>query len=140
MNLSVDVVDNIISYIKPNEKIFINKKEYDKSKIEMQNKINKIQIFYKRNKRRLEMQFEYLEYGNDLSALHSYYILFYPHKFRCYIFNTLMSNLDLIILNNKTKSKIKMIYYKSKLEKNFNKYFKDLIYLLDITQLSYIGW
>lgn len=75
------ILDNIFSYLKINEIIFINKKYYNKSKLQIKKSLNKISIFYLHNKIKLEMSYEYID---NYKNIRNYLKLCYPKNKRYY--------------------------------------------------------
>lgn len=135
MELDIYIIDNIISFLNINNKIFINKKYYKISKCEIKTKINKISIFYKYHKLRLEMLFEYDSFTHN-NWIYNYYILFYPTELRI----LLMYN-ALNYLNTINRPYIYKLYYLANKYPNKKKYFfKYFIKLLNINELHYLGW
>jgi hypothetical protein len=133
--LDMYIIDNIISYLNINESFIINKKYHNIAKNNAKKKVIKIIKFYKYNKLRLEMLFEYESY-EDNEWIYNYYILFYPKEYRI----GLMYN-SLIYLNTTYRNTIRELYYSSvnnpeTLKKNFNMFIK----LLNINELHYLGW
>jgi hypothetical protein len=121
-----DIIDNILSYVKIKDKIFINKYYYKKSKIILKSKVNVITKFYLKNKIRLQMLYEYYDEDN-IEAIRNYFILFYPKKYR-----KITSQYILQFCNNP-----KLLEYEHKT--NYNKYFIYLIKKLDLSILAVIA-
>jgi len=135
MELDLYIIDNILSFLKIENKIFINKKYYQLSKNILVNKVNKISIFYKYNKLRLDMLFEYDSFTHN-NWIYNYYILFYPLEFRL----LLMSN-AINYLNTTNRPYIYKLYLLANKYPNKRKYFFNLfIKLLNINELHYLGW
>lgn len=78
-NLDVYIIDNILSYLKINEKIFINKKYYKQSKEIINKSLTTISTFYSYNKLRLELSYEYLD---NIKIIRNYFNIFYPKTLR----------------------------------------------------------
>jgi hypothetical protein len=125
INLDTYIINNILSYVNIDKKIFVNKYHYNKSKKELKEKVKIIENFYLKNKLRLEMIFEYLDYDN-ITAIRNYYILFYPKEFRLYFIHY-----TLLYLNVPTNYNINI---------NINKSFINLINILSINDLVSLGW
>ena len=121
-----DIIDNILSYVKIKDKIFINKYYYKKSKIVLKSKVNIITKFYLKNKIRLQMLYEFYDEDN-IEAIRNYFILFYPKKYR-----KITSQYILQFCNNP-----KLLEYEHKT--NYNKYFIYLIKKIDLSILAVIA-
>ena len=121
-----DIIDNILSYVKIKDNIFINKYYYKKSKIVLKSKVNTITKFYLKNKIRLQMLYEFYDEDN-IEAIRNYFILFYPKKYR-----KITSQYILQFCNNP-----KLLEYEHKT--NYNKYFIYLIKNIDLSILAVIA-
>lgn len=150
------IIDNILSYLKINKTIFINKMYYKKSKKQIKLNLYKISNFYIYNKVRLSMEFEFLE---NINAIHSYYILFYPQKYKLDLMRIGITKLlyvtdlpvyeillkyynNVIIYSNYLDSKQTLTIESNRISKNklINTYFKLYIKSLNINELVYLGW
>lgn len=132
------IIDDIFSYLKIHEIIFINKKHYNKSKLILKTKVNIITKFYINQKLRLEMLFEYFD-NDNLQAIRNYYIIFYPKEYRKSFFEQVIKFRAHNLHNNQYLSVINLLE-KSIIKNNYNIYFKDLIYLLNLSDLAFLGW
>lgn len=133
------IINNIISYVNIDKKIFINKYHYNESKKQLKKKVLLIENFYLKHKLRLEMLFEYLEYDN-ITAIRNYYILFYPKEFRQSFINSAIIYLNPNINdNNLTVNAIDTI--NSIIDpNNISNTFINLINKLSIFDLATLGW
>lgn len=132
------ISDNIISYLNIPEKIFINKFYYKQSKDILNSKVRIIENFYLKRKLYLQMAFEYLDEDN-LQAIRNYYIIFYPKEYRKSFFEQVLKYRARNLSNNSYLTVINLLE-QSKLTNNYNKHFKQLINLLQINDLAFIGW
>jgi hypothetical protein len=132
------ISDNIISYLNIPEKIFINKFYYKQSKDILNSKVRIIENFYLKRKLYLQMVFEYLDEDN-LQAIRNYYIIFYPKEYRKSFFEQVLKYRARYLSNNSYLTVINLLE-QSILTNNYNKHFKQLINLLQINDLAFIGW
>lgn len=132
------ISDNIISYLNIPEKIFINKFYYKQSKDILNSKVRIIENFYLKRKLYLQMAFEYLDEDN-LQAIRNYYIIFYPKEYRKSFFEQVLKYRARNLSNNSYLTVINLLE-QSILTNNYNKHFKQLINLLQINDLAFIGW
>lgn len=131
--LDLYIIENILSNLKINELLFINKKYYTENISICKNAKEKIQKFYKYNRFRLEMEFHY--YDNS-KLIQIYYIICYPKECRK---NFMKSGIK--HLNNLNRYKMVELYQLSKLYPHkLNYYFRLYVLLLNIHELAYIGW
>lgn len=123
------IINNIISYLKPHEKIFINKFYYKQSYKILKSKVKLIESFYIKNKIRLFKN--RVMNTSNINQLQNYFILFYPKKYRKNLFERVIK---CHIYRNPKPNYISIldIYKKSVIKNNFNIYFKDFIILLDM--------
>lgn len=140
MNLTIDIyiIDNIISYLNIQNKIFINKKYHNQSIAKLKENILIISEYYLYNKLRLEMIFEYYD-NNNINTIRNYYILFYPKQYRKSVYKQVITYLSTDFTNEELND-IQNLYNISVLNNNYNLYFKDLIYRLNLNHLAFIGW
>lgn len=140
MNLTIDIyiIDNIISYLNIQNKIFINKKYHNQSIAKLKENILIISECYLYNKLRLEMIFEYYD-NNNINTIRNYYILFYPKQYRKSVYKQVIKYLSTDFTNEELND-IQNLYNISVLNNNYNLYFKDLIYRLNLNHLAFIGW
>lgn len=135
MELDLYIIDNIISYLNINNKIFINKRYYKQSITFLKNKINTIWYFYKYHKLRLELLFEYDSFTYN-NWIHNYYILFYPIELKQVLMYNAITNLNTI-----NRPYMYKLYYLSNINSDKKKYYFNLfIKLLNINELNYLGW
>lgn len=139
INLDTYIINNIISYVNIDKKIFINKYHYIESKKELKDKVTIIEKFYLKNKLRLEMIFDYLEYDN-ITAIRNYYILFYPKEYRQSFINSAILYLNSTINDNIAELIITIIDINNSNSININKTFINLINKLSINDLALLGW
>lgn len=132
-NLDLYIIDNILSNLKINELLFINKKYYNENITICKNAKEKIYNFYKYNRFRLEMEFHY--YDNS-KLIEIYYKICYPKECRLKFMKSGIQH-----LNNINRSKMIELYNLSKLyPSRINYYFRLYVSLLNIHELAYIGW
>lgn len=129
---------NIISYLNIQEKIFINKFHYNQSKDIINSKVKIIVNFYLNRKLNLQMLFEYFDEDN-LQAIRNYYIIFYPKEYRKSFFEQVLKYRARYLSNNSYLTVIHILE-QSVLTNNYNKHFKQLVNLLQLTDLAFIGW
>jgi len=129
---------NIISYLNIPEKIFINKFHYKKSKDIMNSKVRIIENFYLKRKFYLQMIFEYLDEDN-LQAIRNYYIIFYPKEYRKLFFEQVLKYRARYLSHNNYLTIIHILE-QSILTNNYNKHFKQLVNLLQLNDLAFLGW
>lgn len=131
--LDLYIIDNILSNLKINEVLFINKKYYNKNINICKKAKDKIQKFYKYNRLRLEMEFHYYD---NAKLIQMYYKICYPKEFRRKFMKS-----GIKYLNNINRPKMIELYNLSKLYPcKINYYFRLYIPLLNIHELAYIGW
>lgn len=128
----------IISYLHISKRIFLNKQYYQKAKQILKHKVKIITTFYLNHKLRLEMLFEYLDEDN-LQAIRNYYIIFYPKEYRKSFFEQVIKFRAHSLHNNQYLCVINLLE-KSIIKNNYNIYFKDLINILTLSDLAFIGW
>jgi hypothetical protein len=140
MNLTIDyyIIDNIISYLNIQNKIFINKRYHKQSIDKLKKNAHTIEKFYLYNKLRLEMAFEYYD-NDDILSIRSYYIIFYPKEYRKNIYEQTLKYLRTDFSKEKLNY-IQNLYNMSIVADNYNLYFKDLINQLNANHLAFIGW
>lgn len=129
---------NIISYLNIQEKIFINKFHYNQSKDIIKSKVRIIENFYLTRKLHLQMLFEYFD-EDDLQAIRNYYIIFYPKEYRKSFFEHVVKYLVRYFSNNNYLNIIHL-FEQSIITNNYNKNFKQLVNLLQLNDLAFIGW
>ena len=129
---------NIISYLNIQEKIFINKFHYNQSKDIIKSKVRIIENFYLTRKLHLKMLFEYFD-EDDLQAIRNYYIIFYPKEYRKSFFEQVVKYLVRYFSNNNYLNIIHL-FEQSIITNNYNKNFKQLVNLLHLNDLAFIGW
>lgn len=129
---------NIISYLNIQEKIFINKFHYNQSKDIINSKVKIIVNFYLNRKLNLQMLFEYFDEDN-LQAIRNYYIIFYPKEYRKSFFEQVLKYRARYLPNNSYLTVIHILE-QSILTNNYNKHFKQLVNLLQLNDLAFIGW
>lgn len=153
--LDIYIIDNILSYLKINEIIFINKTYYNNAKKQIKLYKFKIVNFYIYHKVRLNMEFEFYE---NINAIRGYYILYYPLRYKIgfmslalvkirnimtfstyeilmQYYNQLMNELNSIETQSNELHSID-----TQSNKIINKYFKLYIKQLNRQQLVYLGW
>ena len=131
--LDLYITDNILSYLKINEVIFINKKYYNNNINICKYAKNKIYKFYKYNRLRLEMEFNY--YDNP-KLIQIYYQIFYPKEYRLKFMKS-----GIKYLNNINRSEMIDLYNLANIYPfKLNYYFRLYVLLLNIHELAYIGW
>lgn len=129
---------NIISYLNIQEKIFINKFHYNQSKDIIKSKVRIIENFYLTRKLHLQMLFEYFD-EDDLQAIRNYYIIFYPKEYRKSFCEQVVKYLVRYFSNNNYLNIIHL-FEQSIITNNYNKNFKQLVNLLQLHDLAFIGW
>jgi hypothetical protein len=131
--LDIYIIDNILSNLKINEVLFINKKYYNQNINICKNAKDKIHKFYKYNRLRLEMEFHY--YDNS-KLIQIYYKICYPKEYRSKFMKS-----GIKYLNTINRSQMIELYNLSKLYPHkLNYYFRLYVPLLNIQELAYIGW
>lgn len=131
--LDLYIIDNILSNLKINEVLFINKKYYNKNIIICKKAKEKIQKFYIYNRFRLEMEFHYYDNPN---LIQMYYIICYPKECRKKFMKS-----GIKYLNTTNRPRLIELYNLSELfPTKLNYYFRLYIPLLNIHELAYIGW
>lgn len=130
------IINNILSYVNNNKKILINRYYYNKCILELKKQVSIIERFYIKNKLRLQMIFEYLEYEN-IQAIRNYYILFYPKEFRAtFVLHANMNARRRLLTYNDKEDLIKCI----NICETSNQPFIDLIKYLSLNELALLGW
>jgi hypothetical protein len=84
------------------------------------------------------MVFEYLDEDN-LQAIRNYYIIFYPKEYRKSFFEQVLKYITRYLSHNNYLTIIHILE-QSILTNNYNKYFKQLVNLLQLNDLAFIGW
>ena len=148
-------IDNILSYLKINETIFLNKMYYINGRKGLKLNIYKICNFYIYNRNRLSMEFDNL---TNLNIVHNYYILFYPKEYKIDlmrlgitkllniisldVYETLLNYYNNVMTysNYIESTDIELPNYINYKNKFINKYFKLYIKSLNINQLAILGW
>lgn len=136
--LPTDILDNVFLYLPEYNKILINKKNYTDSKKILKKNINKIQVFYKKSINRIRETNEYTNSHIDLEFLskkdlQTYYILYYPNEHK-------LGFMKLALNKIKPQKYIELQMLNSNLLIKNNRKFYNFIRLMEIDELSYIGW
>ena len=84
------------------------------------------------------MLFEYFD-EDDLQAIRNYYIIFYPKEYRKSFFEQVVKYLVRYFSNNNYLNIIHL-FEQSIITNNYNKNFKQLVNLLQLNDLAFIGW
>lgn len=130
------LIYHMISYLPLHKQLLINKYFYNKNKKKCINYVNAIQIFYIRQKKKLFIEFEYYD---NINAIRSYYILYYPNQFKRSYFILSLQYAQKFLSNEKT-DQINELLNQAEYNNNFIKFFRPLIMLLNSNDLAYIGW
>ncbi len=133
-----EIIMNIIDYLPYYKQIFITKERYYKINNLYKKNINKIQIFYKKSINRIKFLNEYtnisqLLYLLNKKDLQTYYILYYPEKYKNDFMKLTLTKIIPINYN-----RLNIIYHNNDL--SLNRKFMYFIRLLLVNEISYVGW
>lgn len=133
-----EIIMNIIDYLPYYKQIFITKDRYYKINNLYKKNINKIQIFYKKSINRIKFLNEYtnisqLLYLLNKKDLQTYYILYYPEKYKNDFMKLTLTKIIPINYN-----RLNIIYHNNDL--SLNRKFMYFIRLLLVNEISYVGW
>ena len=133
-----DLVSKIFEYLPYNKQRFITKNNYNKINLLYKQNINKIQKFYKKSISRIRITQEYTNYQSLLFNLNkkdiqTYYILYYPEEYKEDFMKLTFQKIIPINCNRLT-----IIYHDNNL--SLNRKFMNFVRLLQINELSHIGW
>mgnify|MGYP000129333652 CR=1 FL=1 len=133
-----EIIMNIIDYLPYYKQIFITKDRYYKINNLYKKNINKIQIFYKKSINRIKFINEYtnisqLFYLLNKKDLQTYYILYYPEKYKNDFMKLTLTKIIPINYN-----RLNIIYHNNDL--SLNRKFMYFIRLLLVNEISYVGW
>jgi hypothetical protein len=136
--IPTEIINHTIDYLPYYKQLFITKDKYQKINNLYKKNINKIQIFYKNSINRIKVT---LDSTNTNQLLHflnkkdlqTYYILYYPEEYK----NDFMK-LTLTKIIPLNYNRLNIIYHNNEL--SLNRKFMNFMRLLQVNEISYVGW